>query len=256
MDQTTRLRLLGIGMGPRHVTPEVSEALRGADYVVALDKSATPGAHAGDGTDGQLAVRRQVAADHGVEVVVVADPPRDRDPDDYQQAVHDWHAARVERIAGVLRERGGTAALLCWGDPSLYDSYVRLAGQLAEVLPLEWDVLPGISAPQLLAAAHRIVLHRVGEPVHVTPARLLDDALASGQRNVVVMLPSAGTLDVLARPGLAGWQLWWSANLGSAGERHVAGTVGEVLDQVRAARRDAQAEAGWVMDVFLLRGER
>lgn len=248
-----RLRVLGIGMGPQHVTPEVAQALRGCDYVVALDKSATPGAHAGDGRDEQLAVRRQVAQAHGVELVEVPDPPRDRGWDaDYPKAVTDWHAARVERIASVLVERGGTAALLAWGDPSLYDSLVRLAEQLAERLPLEWDVLPGISAPQLLAARHRIVLHRVGEPVHVTSARRLAEALGAGQRNIVVMLGAESTLDRIAE--LADWQVWWAANLGTDGEQLVAGRVAEVMGAVRHARSQARGTAGWVMDIALLRG--
>ncbi|MFC6359374.1 precorrin-6A synthase (deacetylating) [Luteococcus peritonei] len=245
------LRVLGIGMGPQHVTPEVSAALRECDQVVALDKSAAPGAHAGREADEQLAVRRLVAEQHGVELVVVPDPPRDRDPSDYLAAVADWHRARVERIAAALRERGGRTALLAWGDPSLYDSMVRLAEQLAGQLGVDWDVMPGISAPQLLAARHRIVLHRVGEPVHLTSARRLREAVEGGQRNVVVMLGSERTLDELA--GLADWQIWWAANLGCDGERLVAGRIDEVLDQVRQARRAALEQDGWVMDIALVR---
>ena len=55
-------------------------------------------------------------------------------------------------------------------------------------MPVEFDVLPGISAPQLLAARHRIVLHEVGRPVHITTGRMLHDAVAAGQDNIVAML--------------------------------------------------------------------
>ena len=52
-----RVRILGVGMGPQHLTPEVVEALRGCDYVVAAQK--------GD-TDDLLEVRRAIAEAHGV----------------------------------------------------------------------------------------------------------------------------------------------------------------------------------------------
>jgi precorrin-6A synthase len=148
----------------------------------------------------------------------------------------------------VLRERGGMAAFLVWGDPSLYDSTIRIVEQLAGRLPIEWDVLPGISAPQLLAARHRIVLHPVGLPVHVTAARRLREAIAAGQANLVVML--GGGLDL---GGLEEWSIWWGANLGTAAEELVAGRVGDVLGELRRARARAKVAAGWVMDVYLLR---
>jgi precorrin-6A synthase len=235
-----RVRILGVGMGPQHVTPEVAEALRGCDYVVAAEKHAD---------DGLLAVRRVIAAEHGVAVVTVPDPERDRDdPRDYAGAVRTWHEARVAAYERVLRERGGTAAFLVWGDPSLYDSTIRVVDSLAERLPLAYDVLPGISAPQLLAARHRVVLHPVGRAVHVTTARRLPEAVAGGQTNVVVMLGGALELD-----GLDDWTVWWGANLGTPSEELVAGRVADVLPALLAARDRARAAAGWVMDVHLLR---
>lgn len=235
-----RIRVLGIGMGPQHLTPEAADALRSCDYVLAAEKRED---------DALLAVRRAIAADQGVEVVVVPDPERDRaDPPDYDRAVSDWHEARVSAYERVLRERGGTAALLVWGDPSLYDSTIRVVDRLAERLPLEYDVLPGISAPQLLAARHRIVLHPVGRPVHLSTGRRLREDVAAGQTNLCVML--TGTLDLT---GLGDWSIWWGANLGTDSEALVAGRVGEVLPSIEAARARAKAVAGWVMDVYLLR---
>lgn len=236
----THVHVIGVGMGPQHVTPEAAEALRGCEYVIAAAKS---------DDDGLLEARRAIAHAHGVEVVAVPDPRRDRDdPADYERAVADWHEARVAAYETVLRERGGTAAFLVWGDPSLYDSTIRIVEQLAERMPIEYDVLPGISAPQLLAARHRVVLHPVGRPVHVTTGRRLREDVAAGQTNLCVMLNAH--LDLA---GLEDWSLWWGANLGTPTEELVAGRVGDVLDEVERARDRAKDAAGWVMDVFLLR---
>ncbi|CAB4744375.1 unannotated protein [freshwater metagenome] len=227
-------------MGPHHITPEVADALRSCDYVLAAEKRED---------DGLLSVRRAIAAEHGLEVVAVPDPERDRaDPVDYAKAVKDWHEARVAAYERVLRERGGTAAFLVWGDPSLYDSTIRVVDRLAERMPLEYDVLPGISAPQLLAARHRIVLHPVGRPVHITTGRRLREELTAGQTNLCVML--TGTLDLA---GLDDWSIWWGANLGTDSEELVAGRVADVLPSIEAARERAKTAAGWVMDVYLLR---
>ena len=242
--------ILGVGMGPQHVTPEVAEALRSVDYVIAADKGEQ---------DGLLAVRRAVVDAHApsVPVVTVVDPQRDRSPGltagAYDRAVTEWHARRAARYATVLRERGGTAAFLVWGDPGLYDSTIRTVQRIRALgVPLDWAVLPGISAPQVLAARHRIVLHEVGRPVHITTGRRLGEAVAAGMEHIVAMLnPDDWYLGDLGE--VADWMIWWGANLGGPGEQLVAGRVADVCDAIAAARRAAKAEAGWVMDVFLVR---
>ncbi|MFA5710652.1 precorrin-6A synthase (deacetylating) [Mycolicibacterium sp.] len=255
MTEPVMVRILGVGMGPQHVTPEVAAALRDVDYVLAADK----GADGGD--DGLLRLRRDILAAHAgpdgpVEIVTVPDPPRNRETGltatGYEGAVADWHQARARRYAEVLRERGGTAAFLVWGDPSLYDSTIRIVERVRDLgVALEFEVLPGISAPQLLAAKHRIVLHEVGRPVHITTGRRLQEAVAAGLDNIVAMLnPPPERLDLT---GLDDWALWWGANLGATGERLVTGRLGEVRGAVEQARAAAKAEAGWVMDLFLVR---
>ena len=130
---------------------------------------------------------------------------------------------------------------------------VEKAGELLRKagVSVDFDVLPGISAPQLLAARHRIVLHEVGRPVHITTGRRLQEAVAAGLDNIVAMLnPPPERLDLT---GLDDWMLWWGANLGAAGEQLVSGRLGEVLPAVAGARASAKADAGWVMDLFLVR---
>jgi precorrin-6A synthase len=239
-----RLRVIGVGMGPQHVTAEAAAALRSIDYVLAFSKASDREA------DPLLEVRAAVCRQYGdPTVVVVPDPPRDRDdPADYPAAVRDWHEARVAAYRRELEERPGDVGLLVWGDPSLYDSTLRIVDALAADLPLDVDVVAGISAPQLLAARHRIVLHEVGQPVHVTTGRRLREAVEQGQDNLVVMLNRGLDLD-----GLEDWTIWWGANLGTASEELVAGRVGDVLSAIQGARTRAKATAGWVMDVYLLR---
>jgi precorrin-6A synthase len=239
-----RVRIIGIGMGPHQVTPEAADALRDADYVIAAEKHSD---------DALLAIRREIAGAHGVPIVPVPDPARDREPvgdGGYVGAVAGWHAARVAAYEQVLAERQGTAAFLVWGDPAFYDSTIRIVEAIAQrgVVDVEYDVVPGISALQLLAARHRIVLHDIGEPLHVTTGRLLAEAVAAGQTNIAVMLNRSVELH-----GLEDWTIWWGGNLGRPEEGLVAGRVGDVLAELEATRERIRRDVGWVLDVFVVR---
>lgn len=235
-----QVQVVGFGMGPHHLTREAEQALALADFVVAFRKGAD---------DPLLEVRARIAEQFGLTLVEVEDPERDRaQPADYPGAVRAWHEARTTALLEALRSHRGVPAVLVWGDPSLYDSTLRLLEAAAEQEALSWRVVPGISAPQALAARHGVVLHEVGAPVHVTTARRLREAVEAGERNIVVMLGSGPEW-----VGLEDWHVWWGANLGTAGERVVSGRVGAVADLVATARAQARREAGWVMDAYLLR---
>jgi len=247
---THRVRIVGIGCGdPDQLTVEAVAALRSAAFAVIARKRAD---------DPLVAARHAIVERHapGLEVVEVDDPERDRTATatattaGYEGVVSDWHEARAAAYEQVLAEREGDAVFLTWGDPAFYDSTIRVVERVLDRgrLDFAWDVLPGISALQLLAARHRIVLHEVGRPVHVTTERRLHEAVDAGQDNVVVMLTSGTGLS-----GLDDWQIWWGANLGTPGQRLVAGRVDEVRGEIVRARAEAKRAAGWVMDVFLLR---
>lgn len=249
------VRVIGVGPGdPEMVTLEAVHALRSVAYFVVSDKSRRGGM-----PDPLVAARGRLLErhlDHEPVVVRIEDPVRDRRPEatgtqeEYAAAVEAWHEARSQAYEDALLAHEGDVGFLVWGDPAFYDSTIRILERVQRrgTVGFDLDVIAGISSIQLLAARHRIVLHEVGDPLHVTTRRRLREAIAQGQDNLVVMLNSSIDLD-----GLEDWQIWWGANLGSASEELVAGRVGDVLADVHRARDRAKAAAGWVMDVYLLR---
>ena len=242
---TKRIRVIGIGAGhPDQVTVEAIEALRSVDWFITADKG---------GDDPLLAAREALLARHlqvVPPVVAVRDPERDRDPADYDRAVADWHDARAEAYEAAMLSHDGDVGLLVWGDPAFYDSTIRIVEKVLARgnVDADWDVIPGISSLQMLAARHRIVLHDVGRPILVTTGRRLREALAAGAENILVMLSSTVDLD-----GFDGWHIWWGANLGTADERLVSGPVLEVAVEVLTTRIEVKTKVGWIMDVYLLR---
>lgn len=244
------LTLIGVGAGSlRHLTSEGIAAIAGTDVFLVLEKPATTDI---DGAR-RAAIERHAPAHH--RVIEIPDPVRDRDGS-YADDVADWHAARAARLEQALVEEvadGERAAVLVWGDPAWYDSNIRLVEQVAarDALDLEWSVLPGISSVQLLAAAHRLVLNRVGRPVLVTTGRrVATEGVPEGIDDVVVFLD--GDLAFTTLVG-RGWDLYWGAYLGMEGELLVAGPLDDVADRVVEVRTAARAARGWVFDLYLLR---
>jgi precorrin-6A synthase len=253
--------LLVIGMGPGHpdqITVQAVQALNRADVFFRIDK--------GDARSGLNAARDEILRRHvtepGYRVVDIPEPPRDRSPsltaDGYQGAVTDWHAARAERIAAAIdAELGpdGVGAFLVWGDPSVYDSMLRIVDRVLALgtVVFTYTVIPGVTSVQALAAAHRIPLNRVGEPIHITPARRLDGGLPDGLDSAVVMLDRGFTAAGFSEPGLS---VFWGAYLGTSDEVLLSGPLTEVADEISATRAELRQRHGWIMDTYLVRRDQ
>jgi precorrin-6A synthase len=247
---TRHIHVIGIGAGdPDYVTAQAVEALNDTAVFFAMDK--------GDAKDDLVALRRAVCTrfirEPGYRFVELADPERATSTSDgqaYRQGVSDWHAARSRVWADAIVDEvpdGGVGAFLAWGDPSLYDSTLRILDIVAAQIDLSYDVIPGITAIQALTARHRIPLNDVGEPVLITTGRRLRvDGLAGA---AVVMLD--GDCAFQACPPQT--RIWWGAYLGTPDELLIAGTVGDVGQQIVGVRAEARERHGWIMDTYLLR---
>jgi precorrin-6A synthase len=247
-----RVLIIGIGAGdPEQVTVQAIKALNQADVFFVIDKGAAK--------QDLLALRQEICEryveNRSYRIVHAPDPERDRGAARYGQAVEQWRRERAELyarlIAGELAD-GQCGAFLVWGDPGLYDSTLAIIDQIisAGTLELDYEVIPGISSVQALAARHRVSLTQVGKPVHITTGRRLAEGFPGHSDDVVVMLDAACSFADLAQAGL---DIYWGAYLGTRDEILVAGKLADVAGQIQAVRGEARARKGWIMDTYLLR---
>ncbi|WP_205874568.1 precorrin-6A synthase (deacetylating) [Mycobacterium camsae] len=243
---TRHIHVIGVGAGdPDYVTVQAIDALNNTQVFFAMDK--------GEAKSDLVALRQQICArfirEPAYRFVELTDPQRAA-VGDYRQAVSDWHAARARIWAdAITAELGpdGVGAFLAWGDPSLYDSTLRILAAVAAEVDFTFDVIPGITAIQALTARHRIPLNDIGAPVLITTGRQLRAHGLSGA--AVVMLDADCSFQVCPPDT----RIWWGAYLGTADELLKAGTVGAVGAEIAALRAQARARHGWIMDTYLLR---
>ncbi|MCV7227731.1 precorrin-6A synthase (deacetylating) [Mycolicibacterium komossense] len=240
------IHVIGIGAGdPGYATAQAVEALNDTEVFFAMDK--------GEAKSDLVDLRREICEtfirEPGYRFVELADPKRAKDGD-YRQVVADWHEARAQVWAQAIETEldvDGVGAFLAWGDPSLYDSTLRILELVGRHLAFDYDVIPGVTAIQALTARHRITLNDIGEPVLITTGRQLRAEGLDGA--AVVMLDAECSF--LSCP--ASTRIWWGAYLGTPDEILVSGTVGEVGNRIVSVRADARARHGWIMDTYLLR---
>ncbi|WP_163548830.1 precorrin-6A synthase (deacetylating) [Candidatus Frankia nodulisporulans] len=268
------LLVVGIGAGdPDQLTLQAVRALERTDVFFVLDK----GPAAGDLT----ALRREILDRHLGEgtyrLVEAPDPPRDRTPSDdrstagraaYAVAVDDWHARRAALYEAMFLDElddEGTGAFLVWGDPSLYDSTLRILERVAArgKVAFEHQVIPGISSVQALAAAHRLVLNGIGTPVTITTGRrLAESGFPPDVDDLVVMLDGDTAFTTLTSTSTstsavagvgADLHIYWGAYLGTDDELLIHGPLPDVAATITRTRADARHRKGWIMDIYLLR---
>jgi precorrin-6A synthase len=145
-----------------------------------------------------------------------------------------------------------TGAFLVWGDPALYDSTLRILETIksSAMVDFEYEVIPGISSIQVLAARHKIALNTVGEPVLVTTGRKLAQSFPAGQASIAVFLDNGDGLRSLAGRKA---DIYWGAYLGTDDEVLVAGPIDDVLDRILQLRAERRRSKGWIFDVYLVR---
>jgi len=246
------LSLIGIGCGdPGQLTRAAIQAINAADLVL-IPRKGTAKSDLAD-------LRRTICADAltsaSTRIAEFDLPVRDATEADYRKGVDDWHDAVAatwsQTIANHLAGEG-KVALLIWGDPSLYDSSLRIARRL-DPLP-DIEVVPGITSIQALCAVHALPLNDIGEPFLVTTGRRLREGGWPQSVDTVVVMLDGGTAFQSLDP--AGLQIWWGAYLGMPDQIVMSGALAEVGSRIVAMRQEARERHGWIMDSYILKRTR
>jgi len=258
-----RLLIIGMGAGnPEHLTLQAVRALNQVDVFFVLDK--------GEQKSDLARLRKEICAryidDPSFRTVDVTDPVRDPGVADYGARVDKWHRERAAIFDALLAQQLGeddVGALLVWGDPSLYDSTLRVVEHVRALGNVSFDceVIPGITSVQALTASHQIPLNRIGGAVHITTGRKLAEGAAqtllSERDNVVVMLDGECAFKRVAadNPGAEDddVEIFWAAYAGTEREILLAGKLSAIAGEIERVRAEARAEHGWIMDTYVLR---
>jgi len=246
-----KILIVGIGAGnPDYVTVQAINALNQADVFFIPDK----GAEKADLRKLRNEICERFIKEATYRTVDFKTPRRAEPAGGYRAGVDQWHAELAALYEGLFMEElseGECGAFLVWGDPAIYDSTLRIVEAIkSKGFALEYEVIPGISAVQVLAARHRIPLNDIGEPVLITTGRKLAQDFSADVGNVVVMLDGDQAFRRLAATDL---DIYWGAYLGTEDEILVAGKLSDVTGDIERIRSKARAEKGWIMDTYLLR---
>ena len=241
------LLLIGIGTGnPDHITRQAEKAIASADWIMIPTK----GDNKADLADLRHDICAQIAGVDLSRILEFELPVRDP-AIPYVDRVHHWHDA----IADVWQEtiqvniKTGKVALLIWGDPSLYDSSLRIASRLNPAPKI--TVLPGLTSLQVLTAAHAIPINELAHPFVVTTGRQLrDNGWPTGMDTVAVMLDGECSFQSLENQNC---QIYWGAYVGMKEEILIQGPLDQVTEQIVATRAKARENHGWIMDIYVLK---
>ena len=247
-----QLLVIGIGAGnPDYITMQAVKALNRVDVFFLMDK--------GQSKDKLIDLRREICEryidDPDYRFVEAHSPERERGDVDYTASVDELNRAKQQTFERLINDQlsdGQCGGFLVWGDPALYDSTVRILQAIlaSGTCAFEFEVIPGITSVQALAAQHKVPLNTIGRSIEITTGRRLAAGQVSDADSLVVMLDAEDSYQRVADQQT---QIYWGAYLGTPDEILISGRLADVSDEIERVRKAARAEHGWIMDTYLLR---
>ncbi len=247
-----KIFIIGIGAGdPDYITVQAVKALNLVNVFFIMDK----GPDKATLIDLRKEICRRFIEGSDYRFADDTSPDWDRKTGNYLSTVDGLNRdkqAVYERLITNEMKDGECGGFLIWGDPTLYDSTIRIIETIAASgrHELEYEVIPGISAVQALAAKHKTNLNRIGQSVEITTGRRISEGFPAHADSVVVMLDASDAYKRFADQDI---DIYWGAYIGTADEILVSGKLKDVAGDIERVRTEARRKHGWIMDTYLMR---
>jgi precorrin-6A synthase len=222
------IHIIGIGTGnPEHVTIQAINRMNAADMIFLPTKGARRKASLGAPRDLRSLHHQCADDDRGVAV-----PVRKTSDRSYVGSVDEWHAALAETYVQLINglPENGVGAFLVWGDPSLYDSVIRIVERAKAARNRGFRFQ--------CRAWHYQHPGAGGEPPHTDQhgreTRRDHHRAPSGENgnradSTIVMLDGEQAFSKIDDPDA---EIFWGAYLGTEDEIVIAGRLADVADDI------------------------
>jgi len=248
-----KIYLIGIGLGnPKHITAEAIDALRLCDLIIIGEKKETKSELANLKKEITLA---QIDSEK-TKISSFSFPERQVNEPFYKDAVLDWHSDIANLWADIILKflnknfkNETTIGIPVWGDPSLYDSTLRIGEKVKKKIEnSSLQMISGISSPHVLTSSFGIPFNEIAEPVMITTGRKLrEDGWPKEVGTIYVMLDGDCSFASLDEPNL---YIWWGAYLGLDREILLEGKLEEIKNNIIELRQKLRNKFGWIMDIY------
>jgi len=241
-----KLYLIGIGPGDsKYLTLEAYQIIKRLDLFFIPDKRGKK-----EGlTEARLALLKKVKGEEAFKVIPLPFPERPKSVN-YVEKVKGWRSEKAKILKDALsnyEER--EAGFLIWGDPAIYDGHIEIVREVAEEVSLDWEVIPGLSAFQVLAAKERISLTQLATPLAFHTPRTLR-RLKEIREPTVVFLDNYETFQLFKEQDLT---IHWGAYVGTEEEVLLRGDLGEIVEEIKSLRRKLKEKKGYIMEIYFLK---
>ncbi len=184
------------------------------------------------------------------ELVELEFPPRKKGKN-YKQKVSNWRKEKAEVILRFLKQRKDLRefGFLIIGDPCLYDGHIEVFKEVQKEVPLEIEVIPGISAMQVLSARFKVSLSEIAGNILITTSRGLR-CMKEILQTTVVFLDNYQTFRLFKDKPV---EIFWGAYLSTEKEELLSGSLNEIAEKIVECRKKLKSENGYIMDIYFLR---
>lgn len=242
---TKKVYIIGIGPGdPKYLTLEAYEIIKKAkNFIIPLKK----------GPKEELTKIREKVIEFCKEGntdyrIIKVEFPERKKGGSYKLEVESWRKEKASILAEILKDVD-EACFLVLGDPSLYDGHIEIFKEVSKNLPMEIEVIPGISTINLLSAKHKISLTKVAETLVITTPRPLRKQKEIS-RNTVVFLDNYETFKLFKDDSEL--MIYWGAYIGTEKEVLFNGKLSQCWQELVELRRKLKEKHGYIMETYLL----